>query len=247
MSDGYTVGKHAPLIWRRRSSVCAATDQRLALGLSFVPTHPFESLERFEGGHSPCGNTRKIRHAPRIHTTPTGHGLQVDLRMMCIYHRRATWLGLVTEDLSKLYTWEPEVMYGIAIVLEGQSNKFVRAVGCPPVQTGRLNFKRLWYQRGASSRRIIYLDESAAQITYFTMQQAARYDLWPNNLRRSIRETVNYRKRTPPSSSKARRYPWIPGEEFKNPVIYRPKSQRYITNEDLEPPFRIPRDRVPSS
>lgn len=156
----------------------------------------------------PKGNTRNIRHAPRIHTTPTGHGLQVDLPMVCIDRKKALWLGIVTEVLSSSYRWEQEKMHGIAVVLQQSSNRFERALGCPPVRIQPFDHKRLWYQRGGSSLRTIHLQDNVAHATYFAVQDAARYDMWPRFLHFL---TSCVRRGVYLSPHDMVRYPWIPG------------------------------------
>lgn len=169
----------------------------------------------------PEGNRRNIRHAPRVHTTPTGHGLQVDLPMLCIDRPRAIWLGIVTEDLAQEYWWDDKTMHGMAIVLEEQSNRFQRAIGCPPVRIRHFDLKRLWYQRGTLALRTIYLQDNVPRNTYFTMQYVARHSLWPK-LRQFVTRVFTRRKmRVPIELREKRHYPWIPGEELRNAAIER--------------------------
>jgi hypothetical protein len=75
---------------------------------------------------------RQIR---KKHTTVTGLGLHIELRMFLIDDWDQLWVGIIEEDQSRRSS------PGIGIVIKRQrGNRFVRANGCPPILVGKRNF-----------------------------------------------------------------------------------------------------------
>jgi len=106
---------------------------------------------------------------PRIHTTVTGHGLHIELRMILVDKRSKVWLGIVEEGDLGTGT-------GIAIVLQQirNVNLFKRVSGCPPVsiQTTSLSRRANWAIR---SKQI-----------YIALDSDYRVDSWRTDTRTTL-------------------------------------------------------------
>jgi hypothetical protein len=71
----------------------------------------------------------------RKHTTVTGLGLHIELRMFLIDDWDQLWMGVIAEDQTR------RSYSGIGIVIKRQrGNRYVRANGCPPILIGKRNF-----------------------------------------------------------------------------------------------------------
>lgn len=117
------------------------------------------SVSDFRG--FPQHRHRHVRRPPKVHTTISGHGIHIELPIICIDRRKKVFLGVVEESLEGYD--DKEARAGIAIVLrqreEHNSHNFERARGSPAIRVYDSDLNRLFAAIPIS--RVIYLQDSS--------------------------------------------------------------------------------------
>lgn len=66
--------------------------------------------------YHPPEYAQNFRYKPRLHTTITGHGMHIDLAMVCVDTKNAIWLAIVDDNPAFRGAWLNK-SYGIAVIL----------------------------------------------------------------------------------------------------------------------------------
>lgn len=192
--------------------------------------------------HHPPSHIQHFRHKPRIHTTVTGHGLHIDLAVVCIDHKNRTWLAIIEEDTLQRY----ELAFGTAIVLKlvesGDVPVFERALGCPPVRIQGMGLRRLIFQRGRSPVRTVYLQNSDTLTTMGAIHvESTSFSI------RYLRNQFNLL--AIPKSTSSRwplPIPTLPGRRIIEPTVSNPYyvSPRHDHMREYAPQSKHPHDGI---
>lgn len=170
-------GEGTKAFLRLQETVLSNSDDISALSWGFGL--PWNEISSLGGGavlamspaafmHHPPEYAQNFRYKPRLHTTITGHGMHIDLAMVCVDTKNAIWLAIVDDNPAFRGAWLNK-SYGIAVILRmvelGDTPTFERVMGCPPVPIRTMDFRRYIYQRGRSKMKTVYLRNSGTQVT----------------------------------------------------------------------------------